>query len=472
MHDLSNALKTRMKQDQLEWCNAKQLLKYVNDVQSKPVNVLYSVTVRLHDMKADSFFDIIQNLIQVPIELQVNGQRRNISLELYHSALDEQDMSPIYKFPDNVAKIPKTQTKFKNDLHPHWITHCPPTYHTQLSKLSFCEQVILRAHEIIPENTEDGSRIFLISRNKYLYNFVVDFDKNVRICIDDFIELDKNADSRHPEDIKDKNEAQVNLIKGLSLLGLFLDALFLTSAIVATCLCHDLARQVKLQNLHLVISLELVQFLLWISMIRSISGTTCTVVGFLIHFLSLSVQFIAGMSCKTSSSSASFTTRFSQFRRTMLSVLKPHLLAAILVSINICFSVHYSTSGEIGYGSWMKMCFIADSFHRILTLLVPLGVTAASTANPVLATIYERRKRLSPGNPGTPDKSECKQVYFGFCVLNLLTWLSEYYVMDTTKALYIFTVLNTIQCIFLAVCLIFICRRLGRQFTANEITLM
>ena len=253
MLDLSNALKTRMKQDQLEWCDANQLFKYVNDVKSKPVIILYSFTVRLHNMKAGSFFDIIQNLIQVPIELQVNGQRMNISLELYHSALDEQNMSPIYKFPDNVANIPKTQTKFKNDLHPSSMSHCSFTYHTQLSKLSFCEQVILRANEIIPENTEDGSRIFLISRNKYLYNFVVDFDKNVRICIDDFIELDKNADSSHPEDIKDKNEAQVNLTKGLSLIGLFLDALFLTSAVVATCLCHDLARQVKLQNLHLVI---------------------------------------------------------------------------------------------------------------------------------------------------------------------------------------------------------------------------
>ena len=466
MKALSDVLKTKMKHNQLEWCLERQYIQYLNEVRSKPVNALYTVTIRLHEMKADSFYDVMHNLMEVPIVLRVNGQMMNISLVLYHSALDI-NKSPVYKFSDNIANIPTSHAVYESETPFTEISLCQFSYDIHISKLTFCEQVILKRADIIPENTKDGSRIFLISRNRYLYDFVVDIDNNIRICVDDFMHLETTSDTNDPQGTKDINDTHIIFTKGMSFLGLFVDVLFLTSAIVALCLCKELPKDIKLQNLQLVINLQLIQILLLISIILSISGTICAIVGLCVHFLSLSVQFIASMSYKVSSSLSSFTTPLKQYRKMTLSFLKPHFLAAALVSVTTCYAVYYSDVGELGYGSWMKLCFITDNFHRILSLLVPLGVAASAIVYTVITTIFEKGRGQ---NPNTPKNLEYKPMLLCVCLLNLLTWLSEYFFMDTPTSLAVFVSLNSIQCIFLAVCLITICWRLSHH--PSEVSMM
>ena len=470
--NLLDMLKTKMKDNGLYWCFGQHYIQYVNDAKSTPVIALYTANIQLNDIKTDKFYELMRNLIRVPIEISVNGQKLDVHLVLYHSALDDQ-LSLVYKFPDNIAKMPTTHTVFKPQSIV--LSICPITYDVHISKVTFCEQVILERSEIIPENTEDGSRILVISRRKYLYDFVVDIDNNIRICVDDFIQLEASSatkDRKPSTDFKEGNKNQMNLTIGMSFLGLFLDASFLTSAIVALCLCKELPNVIKIKNLQLVINLQLIQILLLISIILSVSGTACSVVGLCVHFLSLSVQFIASMSANVSSPSPTFRIPVIYWPKIIMSILKPHLLASGLVTMSACFSFYYSNVGELGHGSWKTMCFITDDFHRVISFLVPLGIASVVTVYSVITSFYGKERRHNRDNHDTSQNNEYGPIYLCFCLLNLITWLSEYFGYDTETTLVIFIVLNSILCIFLSVCLIVICRRISHKFAVNEIGMM
>ena len=470
--DLLNVVKIKMNHSGIDWCFGRQLIQYIDDVRAVPVNTLYTVNIRLREIKTDYFYELMRNLSEVPIELNENGKNSFVRFALYHSALDER-MSPVFKFQDNIAKMPTSNTIFKSQTI--MLTRCTFTYDVYISKVTFCEQVILKRDEIIPENTEDGSRIFVKSIGKYLYDFIVDIDNNIRICVDDFIQLEASPEARDqtsPKDSKDKSENQINVTKGVSFVGLFVDAIFLTSAVVALCLCKELPKAVKLQNMHLVFNLQLIQIFLLISIILSVSGTACSVVGLCVHFLSLSVQFIASMSFKVSSPSSSFTIPVLQWRNVILSFLKPHILAFASVSISTSFSVYYSKIGELGHGSWKAICFITDNFHRIISFLIPLGLAAAVAVYSVIIDVYRKGRRHNQAISDIPESLECKPMHLCFCLLNLIIWLSEYFGYDTEISLVIFIVLNSIQCIFLSVCLVVLCRRVSRNFIANEMSMM
>ena len=470
--NLFDMMKTKMKDNGLYWCFGQHYIQYVNDAKSTPVIALYTANIQLHDILTDKFYELMRNLMHVPIAISVKGQKLDVCLVLYHSALDDQ-LYLVYKFPNHIAKMPTSHTVFKpqSDV----LSICPTTYDVHISKVTFCEQVILERSEIIPENTADGSRILVISRGKYLYDFIVDIDNNVRICVDDFIQLEASSatkDQKSSTDFKEGNKNQISLTKGTSFLGLFVDVSFLTSAIVALCLCKELPKAVKIKNLQLVINLQLIQILLLISIILSVSGAACSVVGLCVHFLSLSVQFIASMPVKLSSPSPTFTIPVVYWRNIIMSILKPHLIASALVAMSACFSVHYSNVGELGHGSWKTMCFIADDFHRIISFLVPLGIASVVTVYSVITSFYGKEKRHNQDNHDSPKNKEYKPMYLCFCFLNLITWLSEYFGYDTGTSLVVFIVFNSILCIFLSVSLIIICRRISHNFTANEISMM
>ena len=458
--NLFDMLKTKMKDNGLHWCFGQHYIQYVDDAKSTPDIALYTANIQLNGIKTDKFNELMRNLMHVPIEISVNGQKLELRLVFYHSALDDQ-LSLVYKFPDHIAKMPTSHTVFKP--HSFILTLCPITSGVQISKVTFCEQVILERSEIIPENTEYGSRIFVISRGEYLYDFIVDIDNNVRICVDDFIQLEASSatkDQKSSTDFKEGNKIQITLTKVTSFLGLFVDASFLTSAIVALCLCKELPKAVKIKNLQLVFNLQLIQILLLISIILSVSGAACSVVGLCVHFLSLSVQFIASMPVKLSSPSPTFTIPVVYWRKIIMSILKPHLLASALVAMSACFSVHYSNVGELGHGSWKTMCFITDDFHRIISFLVPLGIASVVTVYRVVTSFYGKERRHNQDNHDTPKNNEYKPVYLCFCILNMITWLSEYFGYETGTSLVVFIVLNSILCIFLSVSLIIICRRI------------
>ena len=470
--NLLDMLKTKMKENGLYWCFGQHYIQYVNDAKSTPVIALYTANIQLNDIITDKFYELMRNLMHVPLEMTINGQKLGVRLVLYHSALDDH-LSLVYKFPNHIANMPTSHTVFKPQSIV--LSVCPITYDVHISKVTFCEQVILERSEIIPENAVDGSRIFVISRGKYLYDFIVDIDNNIRICVDDFIQLEASTatkDQTSSTDFKEGNKNQINLTKGMSFLGLFVDASFLTSAIVALCLCKELPKAVKIKNLQLVINLQLIQMLLLISIILSVSGTACSVVGLCVHFLSLSVQFIASMSVKVSSPSPTFMIPVVYWRKIIMSILKPHLLASGLVTMSACFSVYYSSVGELGHGSWKAMCFITDDFHRIISFLVPLGIASIVTVYSVITSFYGKERIHNQDNLDIPTNNEYKPMHLCFCLLNLITWLSEYFGYDTGTTLVIFIVLNSILCIFLSVCLIVICRRMSHKLTVNEISMM
>ena len=432
-------------------------MKYINNSVANPTKMMHLMYLKLENITVTHLFQNMKHMLKTSVELVVNEKVVRVELDLSHSSLSMTKQALAYKFSSDIAPLPDIQPRYKHlFVFPgdKSLSECSgagtPVF---ISKLSWCPQVILQAEDYVPENTVDGSRIFLQSRNKSTYHFMLDLNGKVRVCVEDFLNIE-NGSKPNISDTQVKGQEN-NLPKTLSIISLFVEATSLIFTLIALCLFHKFRSNADMQEIHLVTVLLLAHFFQWISMESEFTGTLCQFVGLLKHFFSLSAQFITWMACHFPHTCIHSSFRpASTLQRKLHHMIVTHGLATVLVGLNVAIAFHYSRHEHFGYGTYKKMCFIDNVFRYILTLLIPNVIVSTINLIPFLAFLFERKQRLDEDRY---SKSQKKAIpaYSILSWMIFATWLCNILrTEDSHRHFYVFLLLSCMQCIFLAVYLV------------------
>lgn len=429
-------------------CNTQKLIKDTAHTATKTIELLYIFDIKVKNYKISDLFEDIKQLLHGSVELVIHGKLENVSFDLFHSVLDDLTVEP--KFPKGIARIPKTLSQYTNlfTMGIQLNTECHLAFPRSVTKLAWCEQVVLEPDDFDPENTEDGSRVFLKASNKYIYHFILDLDRKVRICVDDYINTKLFIDSNETESEHHMND----ITRIILILTFFLEVAFLIFALIALWLLRVCRTVTGIQKVHLIITLLLAKALKGFVMIFGSADRVCSIIGVLVHFFSLSAQFIMCMGCLFLSARLK---RQQVYRGLALKSSKlawhfivTHGAASSLVGLNILISIQNSKIQHFGYGTCKTFSLIDDELRYILTMLVPLAAVVTFNGVLLISCLFCKRPDIEMDH-GLENNTGTIFVYFGLSFIVLITWLCGYFRSNTSGILfYIFVVLSLLQSIF------------------------
>ncbi|CAC5413176.1 unnamed protein product [Mytilus coruscus] len=299
------------------------------------------------------------------------------SSRLFKSS-DRMDLTVKY---DYQSILNNENTEFENT------TFCVNGNRSLISNLLVCRHDIFTQREY-RLSTKDNEIILDDFDAKFqFYQYHIDSEKNLRICIEDFYRI---------VNLNDKNDV---VYLAIMVTCTVISVLCLLMTLITYCLFSSLKTLPGKNIMSLVFSLLVYNILYLILMIVDDADTTvCQIIGIGTHFFLLSTFgcFTMGtvhMFRIFGHDSLSSTLKANQSNYTFkIYTASAYCSAAAIVVMNIII-LRINTGTFTGYGHNNK-CFIANDQSFIATVLVPLVITFSINVILNLITTYKLYKKI------------------------------------------------------------------------------
>lgn len=247
-----------------------------------------------------------------------------------------------------------------------------------ISELLICRHVVFTRNEYKLSKQNHQIALLNYDVNFQFYQYYIDSEKNLGICIEDFRNIISHFDTHSI------------VYSAIMITCTLISKLCLLSTLITYCLFPSLRTLPGKIIMSLAFSMLLYHSLyLVLIMAKNVNNAVCQIIGILTHFFLLS-----SLGCFTACTVHIFKV-FGQKRLTStlkanqnksliwLYIVSTYVSAAIIVSVNIIV-IYIVTAKSTGYGRNGK-CFISRLESFVATVLTPL--IATFTINIILYTI-------------------------------------------------------------------------------------
>lgn len=399
-------------------------------IKPKAKSISYFVRIDIMISSYEYIADIEAILIDYSSRLLKSSSKRNITVKYdYQSILTDENI------------------EFDN------FTVCVNRNRSLISNLLVCRHVLFTQSEyrLSPKNNEiilDG-----YDAKFQFYQYHVDSEKILRICIKDFYRI---------VNLDDKNDV---VYLAIMITCTVISVLCLLATLITYCLFSALKTLPGKNIMSLVFSLLIYNILYLILILVDAADTTvCKVIGIVTHFFLLSTFgcFTMGtvhMFRIFGHDSLSSTLKANQSKYTFkIYTALAYGSAATIVVINITV-LHISTGTFTGYG-YNNKCFISNVQSFIATVLVPLIITFIINIILYSITTYKLYKKIySNSAVSAVSKTNKKEIsiFIKLFTTTGCTWillLINFFVNKTPISIAI-AVLNGFQGLYIFIAYIF-----------------
>ncbi|XP_045172946.2 adhesion G-protein coupled receptor G6-like [Mercenaria mercenaria] len=321
----------------------------------------------------------------------------------------------------------------------------------QISKMSFCTQVVLHKSEI--HDYIDIFDIIVSNTRIYIGEFArtARYDQ-IRICLSDYLRgAAKYLEEKRRAEMFTPQAIVSVVCNMMSIAGLL--------ATILTYIVFDELRSIPgKNNMMLSIHLLFAQVLFQFGMDQTETPKLCIALGVFIHLFWLTAIF--WMNACTLHMFRTFVT--GQSYRSVRA-LDPQVccyalycygIAVSMVAINIAVSMYRSDGKEIGYGG--RVCYISNPVMVGWVFALPVGVIIILNMGFFFAVVYQISASTMRRRGKSSDRANTV-IYMKLSSLTGVTWIFGYLYLwtDFTPLEYIFIVLNAGQGVFIFIS--FIC---------------
>ncbi|XP_052687425.1 uncharacterized protein LOC128166354 [Crassostrea angulata] len=310
----------------------------------------------------------------------------------------------------------------------------------RISKLLTCVQVPLEFGEYHLDN--QSRKLLVIGKNKlFSYDlFEILPNGSARICIEDFNVGNDTGASSSDEQNQDAILSEITLILNVT------SIMCLLISFLIYVFKKDLRTIPGKINMILILSLILTLTVFQLSKFGSSQKVACVGIGIALHYFWL-VSFL------TMTVTSFHMYRIFQFSNINTSagsndIFRVYiafitLLPCVVVVLNIIISWQVSDNGIIGYGN--RMCFIDNTYLRLASFIIPVGIMCLSSLFFFVRTIISI-KRV----PNVPGNQSVRNEFGIFCrlfTITGITWVLQIIdgFLPFTTFSYISSIINSLQ---------------------------